>query len=78
VHVAAYIERLRKARSAPTANLRMAALRHLFDWLVMGRTVPASFARTSSATTRRAMYAMYMCVRRAKRYRGTTKARCAI
>jgi transposase len=40
VHVAAYIERLRKARSAPTANLRMAALRHLFDWLVMGRTVP--------------------------------------
>ena len=32
VHVAAYIEQLAKARSAPTAKLRLAALRHLFDW----------------------------------------------
>jgi site-specific recombinase XerD len=30
VHVAAYIEQLQKARSAPTAKLRLAALRHLF------------------------------------------------
>jgi site-specific recombinase XerC len=29
VHVAAYIEQLQKARSAPTAKLRLAALRHL-------------------------------------------------
>jgi hypothetical protein len=33
VHVAAYIEQPQKARSAPTAKLRLAALRHLFDWM---------------------------------------------
>src|SRR5271169_1434189 len=40
VHVAAYIEQLSKARSAPTAKLRLAALRHLFDWLVIGQIMP--------------------------------------
>jgi hypothetical protein len=40
VHVAAYIEQLQKARSAPTAKLRLAALRHLFDWLVIGQIMP--------------------------------------
>jgi Phage integrase, N-terminal SAM-like domain len=29
VHVAAYVEQLQKARSAPTAKLRLAALRHI-------------------------------------------------
>jgi site-specific recombinase XerC len=42
VHVAAYIEQLRKARSAPTAKLRLAALRHLFDWLVIGQIMPVN------------------------------------
>jgi site-specific recombinase XerD len=37
VHVATYIEQLQKARSAPTAKLRLAALRHLFDWMVIQR-----------------------------------------
>jgi site-specific recombinase XerD len=40
VHVAAYVEELQKARSAPTAKLRLAALRHLFDWMVMGQIIP--------------------------------------
>jgi site-specific recombinase XerD len=40
VHVATYIEQLSKARSAPTAKLRLAALRHLFDWLVIGQIMP--------------------------------------
>ena len=40
VHVAAYIEQLQKARSAPTAKLRLAALRHLLDWLVIGQIMP--------------------------------------
>jgi hypothetical protein len=34
VHVAAYIGQLQKARSAPTAKLRLAALHHLLDWMV--------------------------------------------
>jgi site-specific recombinase XerD len=42
VHVAAYIEQLQKARSAPTAKLRLAALRHLFDWMVIGQVMPTN------------------------------------
>ena len=42
VHVAAYIEQLQQARSAPTAHLRLAALRHLFDWLVVGQIMPVN------------------------------------
>src|ERR1700724_3845474 len=41
-HVAAYIEQLQKARSAPTAKLRLAALRHLFDWMVIGQIMPVN------------------------------------
>jgi site-specific recombinase XerD len=40
VHVAAYIEQLQRARSAPTAKLRLAALRRLFDWMVVGQIMP--------------------------------------
>jgi site-specific recombinase XerC len=42
VHVAAYIEQLQRARSAPTAKLRLAALRHLFDWMVIGQIMPTN------------------------------------
>jgi site-specific recombinase XerD len=40
LHVAAYIEALSKARSAPTAKQRLAAIRRLFDWLVVGQVMP--------------------------------------
>src|ERR1700733_7070425 len=42
VHVAAYIEELARARSAPTAKLRLAALRNLFDWMVIGQIMPTN------------------------------------
>ena len=42
VDVATYIEQLSRARSAPTAKLRLAALRHLFDWMVIGQIVPTN------------------------------------
>jgi site-specific recombinase XerC len=42
VHVAAYVEQLQKERSAPTAKLRLAALRHLFDWMVIGQIMPTN------------------------------------
>jgi integrase/recombinase XerC len=48
MHVAAYIEQLARERSAPTAKQRLAAIRHLFDWLVIGqviRTNPAASVR---------------------------------
>jgi site-specific recombinase XerC len=42
VHVATYIEQLSQARSAPTAKLRLTALRHLFDWMVIGQIMPTN------------------------------------
>jgi site-specific recombinase XerC len=40
LHVAAWIERQTQTSSAPTVKQRLAALRHLFDWLVTGQIVP--------------------------------------
>ncbi len=40
LHVAAWIELQSREHAAPTAKLRLAALRHLFDWLVTGQVVP--------------------------------------
>ena len=42
LHVAAWIELQSRNHSAPTAKQRLAALRHLFDWLVVGQVVPAN------------------------------------
>jgi site-specific recombinase XerD len=42
MHVSAWIELQTREHSAPTAKLRLAALRHLFDWLVMGQVVPVN------------------------------------
>lgn len=42
LHVAAYIEELGQVRSAPTVKQRLAAIRHLFDWLVIGQVVPVN------------------------------------
>jgi site-specific recombinase XerD len=42
VHVAGYIEDLTRARSAPTAKQRPSAIRHLFDWLVVGQVMPVN------------------------------------
>ena len=41
-HVATYIEQLTRVRSAPTTKRQLAAIRHLFDWLVVGQVVPAN------------------------------------
>ncbi len=42
LHVSAYIEALTRARAAPTAKLHLAAIRRLFDWLVIGQVVPTN------------------------------------
>jgi len=42
LHVAAWIELQTREHSAPTAKQRLAALRHLFDWLVVGQVVPVN------------------------------------
>jgi integrase/recombinase XerC len=42
LHVAAYIEQLGRERSAPTVKQPLAAIRHLFDWLVTGQVMPVN------------------------------------
>lgn len=42
LHVAAFVEALTRSRAAPTAKQRLAAIRRLFDWLVVGQIVPTN------------------------------------
>lgn len=42
VHVAAYIEALSSARAPATAKQRLAAVRMLCDWLVLGQVIPVN------------------------------------
>jgi site-specific recombinase XerD len=42
LHVAGWIELEARQVSAPSVKQRLAALRHLFDWLVIGQVVPAN------------------------------------
>jgi site-specific recombinase XerD len=42
LHVAAWIEELGREVSVPTVKQRLAAIRHLFDWLVRCQVVPAN------------------------------------
>lgn len=42
MHVGAYVEMLTCSLSAPTAKQRLAAVRMLFDWLVVGQIIPTN------------------------------------
>ena len=56
LHVAAYIEALSKERSAPTVKQNLAAIRMLFDYLVVGQVVemnPAAAVRGPSYSTKK-------------------------
>ena len=47
LHVAAWIELQTCEHAAPTAKLRLAAIRRLFDWLVTGQVLPANPAASA-------------------------------
>lgn len=51
LHVAAYVEGLTRTLSAPTAKQRLAAVRRLFDWLVVGQVVPVNPAASVRGPT---------------------------
>jgi site-specific recombinase XerD len=56
LHVAAWIELQTQRSSAPTVKQRLAAIRHLFDWLLTGQIVPhnpAASVRGPSHTTKK-------------------------
>lgn len=42
VHVAAYVEGLQQRIAAPSVKLQLAALRMLFNWLVVSQVIPAN------------------------------------
>ncbi|MDV2130276.1 tyrosine-type recombinase/integrase [Burkholderia pseudomallei] len=42
LHVAAWVELQTTTHAAPTVKQRLAAIRHLFDWLVTGQVVPVN------------------------------------
>lgn len=42
LHVAGWIERQTRTHAAPTVKLRLAALRHLFDFMVTGQVIPVN------------------------------------
>lgn len=42
MHVATWIEAQTRELAAPSVKQRLAALRHLFDWLVVGQVVPTN------------------------------------
>ena len=42
VHVAAFVELQLKTQSKPTVKVRLAALRMLFDWMVVGQVIPTN------------------------------------
>ena len=46
VHVATWIEAGTRELAAPSVKQRLAAIRHLFDWLVNGQVVPINPAHT--------------------------------
>ena len=62
IHVAGWIEEMAGTLSAPTVKQRLAAVRHLFDWLVVGQVMDFNPAHS---------------VRGPKHSRRRGKARCA-
>jgi site-specific recombinase XerD len=46
MHVAAWIEELGRSHAVPTVKLRLAAIRHLFDWMVTGQVMPTNPAHS--------------------------------
>jgi hypothetical protein len=51
--VGAYVERLQGAAAAPSVKQELAAIRRLFDWLVVGQVMPANPAAIGARTNAR-------------------------
>jgi site-specific recombinase XerC len=52
LHVASWIELQTQTLSAPTVKQRLAAIRHLFDWLVIGQIIPHNPAASATCWCR--------------------------
>ena len=66
VHVAAYIENLQKELSRPSVKQALAAIRMVFDYLVLGQVVPVNPRRPSAVRNTRRSAARLRCFPRMK------------
>ena len=62
IHVAGWIEELGQSLSAPTVKQRLAALRHLFDWMVTGQVI----ATNTAHSVRGPSHIVKLCSRRCR------------
>jgi len=69
LHVAAWIEAQTLVASAQTVKLRLAAIRHLFDWLVVGQIVPVNPASSVLGPKHIVRKARRLCWSRSRRAR---------
>src|ERR1700739_4604775 len=60
VHVATWIEAGTRELAAPSVKQRLAAIRHLFDWLVTGQVVPVNPAASSKRKHRKSHLILYL------------------
>ena len=49
LHVASWVEHMTTTHAAPTVKARLAAIRHLFDWLATGHVLPVNPAHVCAA-----------------------------
>lgn len=75
VHVAAFVEAQLKVNSKPTVKLRLAALRMLFDWMVVGQIVPTNPAHAVRGRNTRSVGAKHPSSRSTKRAFCSTPSR---
>jgi site-specific recombinase XerC len=66
VHVAAFVEAQHKQHSKPTVKQRLAALRMLFDWMVVGQVLPVNPPTQCAAPSTRSGAARRRCCRPTK------------
>ena len=68
LHVATWIEMQTRELAAPSVKQRLAAVRHLFDWLVTGQVMPVNAGRVGArAVAYRARRARRRCWSRPRR-----------
>jgi site-specific recombinase XerC len=74
LHVAGWIELQTQTLSAPTVKQHLAAIRHLFDWLVTGQVVPHNTAASVRGPSYMTRKARRLCLMQPKRGSCSTAA----
>ena len=73
VHVAAFVEQLSRTLAAPSVKQNLAAVRMLYDWLVIGQVVPMNPAASVRGPKHGSVIAIFKWVRPDNRSDETTR-----